>query len=161
MPFPFPGDLSKPGIKPRSPSLQADSLPAEAQGKSLIYLTWMIFTIIYLVLQVTVYISYFTLLGCKFLEGRNDFLIIFEYLSTTLLSNSTELSHSILCDGYFFNKMRSNKNSVNEKEMNMIHRICCCSVTKLCPTLYNSMNCSRPGFPVIHHLPEFAQIHVH
>ena len=28
-----PGDLPNPGIKPRSPILQADSLPAEAQGK--------------------------------------------------------------------------------------------------------------------------------
>ena len=27
--FPSPGDLPKPGIKPRSPALQADSLPAE------------------------------------------------------------------------------------------------------------------------------------
>ena len=32
-PFPFPGDLPNPGIKPRSPILQADSLPAEPQGK--------------------------------------------------------------------------------------------------------------------------------
>ena len=32
-PFPSPGDLSNPGIKPRSPTLQADSLPAEPQGK--------------------------------------------------------------------------------------------------------------------------------
>ena len=32
-PFPSPGDLSNPGIKPRSPSLQADSLPAEPQRK--------------------------------------------------------------------------------------------------------------------------------
>ena len=31
--FPSPGDLSNPGIKPRSPALQADSLPAEAPGK--------------------------------------------------------------------------------------------------------------------------------
>ena len=31
--FPSPGDLPKPGIKPRSPTLQADSLPAEPQGK--------------------------------------------------------------------------------------------------------------------------------
>ena len=30
---PSPGDLSNPGIKPRSPALQADSLPAEPQGK--------------------------------------------------------------------------------------------------------------------------------
>ena len=32
-PFPSPGDLPNPGIKPRSPSLQVDSLPAESQGK--------------------------------------------------------------------------------------------------------------------------------
>ena len=30
--FPPPGDLPNRGIKPRSPTLQADSLPAEAQG---------------------------------------------------------------------------------------------------------------------------------
>ena len=33
LPFPSPGDLPDPGIKPRSPSLQADSLPAEPPGK--------------------------------------------------------------------------------------------------------------------------------
>ena len=33
---PSPGDLPNPGIKPRSPALQADSLPAESQVK-LIY----------------------------------------------------------------------------------------------------------------------------
>ena len=32
-PFPSPGDLPNPGIEPRSPALQADSLPAEPQGK--------------------------------------------------------------------------------------------------------------------------------
>ena len=31
--FSSPGDLPKPGIVPRSPTLQADSLPAELQGK--------------------------------------------------------------------------------------------------------------------------------
>ena len=31
--FPSPGDLPNPGIKPRSPTLQLDSLPAEPQGK--------------------------------------------------------------------------------------------------------------------------------
>ena len=29
LPFPSPGDLPDPGIKPRSPALQADSLPIE------------------------------------------------------------------------------------------------------------------------------------
>ena len=33
--FPSPGDLPSPGIEPRSPTLQADSLPSEPQGKSL------------------------------------------------------------------------------------------------------------------------------
>ena len=33
LPFPSPGDLPIPGIKPRSPALQADSLPAKPQGK--------------------------------------------------------------------------------------------------------------------------------
>ena len=32
-PFPSPGDLPNPGIETRSPALQADSLPAEPQGK--------------------------------------------------------------------------------------------------------------------------------
>ena len=31
--FSSPGDLPNPGIKPRSPALQSDSLPAEPQGK--------------------------------------------------------------------------------------------------------------------------------
>ena len=38
---------------------------------------------------------------------------------------------------------------------------CCCSVAKLCPALWDSMNCSLPSFPVFHHLPEFAQTHDH
>ena len=29
LPFPSPGDLPNPGIEPRSPALQADSLPTE------------------------------------------------------------------------------------------------------------------------------------
>ena len=33
MPFPSPGDLSNPGIEPESPTLQADILPTEIQGK--------------------------------------------------------------------------------------------------------------------------------
>ena len=32
-PFLSPGDLPDPGIKPGSPALQADSLPAELPGK--------------------------------------------------------------------------------------------------------------------------------
>ena len=34
-------------------------------------------------------------------------------------------------------------------------------VTKSCPTLRDPMNCSIPGLPVHHQLPEFTQTHVH
>jgi len=32
LPFPSPGDLPDPGIEPRSPALQANSLPIELPG---------------------------------------------------------------------------------------------------------------------------------
>ena len=38
---------------------------------------------------------------------------------------------------------------------------CCFSVSKSCSTLCEPMDCSIPGFPVLHHLPELAQPHVH
>ena len=37
----------------------------------------------------------------------------------------------------------------------------CGSVAQSCLTLCDAMDCSRPGFPVLHHLLEFAQTHVH
>ena len=37
----------------------------------------------------------------------------------------------------------------------------CCLVTKLFSTLCNPMDWSTPGLPVPHHLPEFAQVHIH
>ena len=37
---------------------------------------------------------------------------------------------------------------------------CCCLVTKSCSTLCDIVDCSIPGFPVLHYLPEFAQTHV-
>ena len=38
---------------------------------------------------------------------------------------------------------------------------CCCSVAQWCPALCNPMDCSTPGFPALHHLPELTQTHVH
>ena len=34
-------------------------------------------------------------------------------------------------------------------------------VAKSCPTLWDSMDCTMPGFPVPYHLLEFAQTHAH
>ena len=38
---------------------------------------------------------------------------------------------------------------------------CCCSITKLYPTLCDPMDCSTPCSSVLRYLLEFAQIHVH
>ena len=43
----------------------------------------------------------------------------------------------------------------------MVSRICCCLVAQSCLTLCDFMDCSTPDFPVLHHLPRFAQTHVH
>ena len=36
----------------------------------------------------------------------------------------------------------------------------CCSVTESCPTVCNSLDCSTPGFLVLHYLPEVAQTYI-
>ena len=38
---------------------------------------------------------------------------------------------------------------------------CSCLVTKSCLILCDLMDCSMPGFPVLHNLLEFAETHVH
>ena len=50
----------------------------------------------------------------------------------------------------------------SSEHFSLIERqVLCCSVAKLCPTLWDSMDCRQPGFHVPHHLPEFAQVHAH
>ena len=43
----------------------------------------------------------------------------------------------------------------------LIYICCCYSVAKSCSTLCDPMNCSTPGFSILHYLLEFAQVHVH
>ena len=38
---------------------------------------------------------------------------------------------------------------------------CCCSVSQLCLTLCNPMDCSTPGLLILHYLLEFAKRQVH
>ena len=38
---------------------------------------------------------------------------------------------------------------------------CFCSVAQSCPTLGDPMDCSTPGFLVLHYVPKFAQTHIH
>ena len=45
--------------------------------------------------------------------------------------------------------------------VSLVDPIFCFSVIPSCPTLCNTMGCSTPGFPVLHHLPEIAQTRIH
>ena len=57
-----------------------------------------------------------------------------------------------------------NSDDLRERQSQLINLncFCCCySIAKLCPTLGDPMNCSTPGFSVLHQLPELAQTHVH
>ena len=70
--------------------------------------------------------------------------------------------HNILCllkwQTLFFAHTRNKKVIVNKMGG---FCICCCSVSQSCLTPCDSTDCSTTGFPVLHYLPEFPQIHVH
>ena len=76
---------------------------------------------------------------------------------TTSISHSTEsTSHTI--------QTRKIKEKNNHHSLQMIWcyiSVPLSSVTQSCPTLCDPMNCSTPGLPVHHQLPEFTQTHVH
>ena len=52
-------------------------------------------------------------------------------------------------------------NSESGKVVCLIIQIHFRSVAQSCPTLWDPMDCSTPGFPVYHQLPKLAQTHVH
>ena len=55
----------------------------------------------------------------------------------------------------------TNSSLVRILDTSELGHLCYCSVAKSCLTLYDPMDCSMPGFPVLHYLLEFAQAHVH
>ena len=64
---------------------------------------------------------------------------------------------------YIFLETRSYSKIFEKKahKHDILYTNCWCSVAKSCLTLGNPTDCSTSGFPVLHHLPEFAQTHVH
>ena len=98
LPFPSPGDLPDPGIKPGSPALlQADAFYQ---------------------------LSYE---GTRLLEFKSLLYCAFTVSASYLTLSSVQFS----------------------------------LVSQSCPTLCDLMNCSTPGLPVHHQLPEFTQTHVY
>ena len=59
-------------------------------------------------------------------------------------------------------KPRMGRRTVLYKWLPLLHpAVQFSSVAQSCPTLCDPMDCSMPGFPVHHQLPEFTQTHVH
>ena len=89
LPFPSPVDLPNPGIKPRSPTLQADSLPSVPPGKPINAVTY-VFT-------------KWQSLGEVLRLSKKIYFQIINYLATLILNfpeNESE-SHSVV-----FNSLR-------------------------------------------------------
>ena len=60
-------------------------------------------------------------------------------------------------------KQRSSEGGFEEagEGQSHIRKVQFSSVAQSCPTLFDPMNCSTPGLPVHHQLPEFTQTQVH
>ena len=58
---------------------------------------------------------------------------------------------------YFVTKQQQRRRKTVTGEIKSCYR----SVAKLCMTLCDPMDCSMPGFSILHYLLEFAQIHIH
>ena len=74
--------------------------------------------------------------------------------------------YSVLVYTYFQNCLLISQWKTNF--LNIVHYLyvvlfvfCCCSVTQSYPTLCDPIDCSTPGLPVLHHLREPTQTHVH
>ena len=66
---------------------------------------------------------------------------------SSIPDQGTKILHAARC-GQYINKCISRSDQMR-------------SVTQSCPTLCDPMNCSTPGLPVHHKLPDFTQTHVH
>ena len=66
-----------------------------------------------------------------------------------------------LCWLTFWGVVVIDKTGMSLKQVLMITFCYCCSVARSNLTLYDPMDCSTSGFPVLHYLLEFPRTHVH
>ena len=87
------------------------------------------------------FLNFFSIIGCRILNivpcaMQWVLLIYFTYSSVCLLMPR----HLLISIGFRYEEF-------------------CCLVTQSCPTLCDPVDCSTPGFPVHHQLPELAHTH--
>ena len=80
-------------------------------------------------------------------------------LSPSVLQNSKLKKYNVLMIKGNYNHLLSNNTLCLTSTLLVL--ACYCSVSKLCPTLHDPLDCSLPGLPVPHHVLKTAQVHVH
>ena len=80
---------------------------------------------------------------------------------TTLMAESEEELKSLLMEVKKESEKVGLKLNIQKTRIMASGPIQFSSFTQLWPTLCDPMNCSLPGLPVHHQLPEFTQSHVH
>jgi len=80
---------------------------------------------------------------------------------TTLMAESKEELKSLLMKVKEESEKAGLKFSIQKTKIMASGPIQFSSIAQSCPTLCDPMNCSMPGLPVHHQLPEFTQTHVH
>ena len=83
---------------------------------------------------------------------QRKFIVLNAYMGREERSETSDLSFHIEKE----KQVKSKARNLSSKDKSQF-----CSVTPSCPTLCDPMDCSTPGFPVHHQLPELAQTHVH
>ena len=94
---------------------------------------------------------------------RSPLLVLFNCASILVLTRifGPSLSNQTLKMGRKLNNVKVWKNHSSLKYFLCLEPFQFSSVAQSCPTLCDPMDCSTPGLPVHHQLPEFTQTHAH
>ena len=89
---------------------------------------------------------------------QSDYVIRFLFECVNVPVSRLRVSTSSIWLGFSeCESVRMHVKSMNVSMSLFLSALGCCSVTQSCPTLCNPMDCSMPGFPVLHYFLEFAQ----
>ena len=147
LPFPSSRDLPNPGIEPKSPVLQADSLPAEAPGnEDQTGNTGGLF-------------NASSEMQCR--SGPPHLFVPWGWRSSHQRMAAWDRESGDKCQPSPGNSEKALLLGCTLQAGKPWIDRPCCSVAQSCPILCDPMDSSTPGLPVHHHLLKLAQTHIH